>query len=130
MVNPEQKKMLNSIAQTIYDKKGFNILGIDVHKFSSLTDSFIIAEGNVERHVQAISRSIQDTLKEFDVSLVQVEGERTGDWIVLDYGEVVIHILTPDMRERYELDALWKEGKIVNFDIDLTPKNEWSHDEE
>lgn len=122
--------MLNSIAQTIYDKKGFNILGIDVHKFSSLTDSFIIAEGNVERHVQAISRSIQDTLKEFDVSLVQVEGERTGDWIVLDYGEVVIHILTPDMRERYELDALWKEGKIVNFDIDLTPKNEWSHDEE
>lgn len=130
MTNPEQKKLLNSIAQTIYDKKGFNILGIDVHTFSSLTDSFIIAEGNVERHVQAISRSIKDVLKDQKISLIQVEGEREGDWIVLDYGEVVIHLLTPDMREKYGLENLWKEGKVLNFDLDLSPKNEWSNYEE
>lgn len=130
MISPSQKQMLNSIAQAIYDKKGFNILGIDVHQFSTLTDSFIIAEGNVERHVQALSRSVQDILKDFDLSPIQIEGERAGDWVVLDYGDVVIHILTHDMREKYALETLWKEGKIVDFDLKLNPTTEWSQYEE
>lgn len=109
--------LLNLIAQAIYDKKGMNILALDVRGISSMTDYYIIAEGSVDRHVRAISLSVTDALKQVGHSPFHVEGQRDGDWVVVDYGDIVIHLFVPDIREKYALEELWSEAKIVDLEI-------------
>ena len=114
----EQEQMLHSICQKIYDKKGFNILTLDVRGVSNITDYFIVAEGNVEKHVQALSSAIIDELQsQLKLKPFRTEGERVGDWIVLDYGEVMVHLFISDLREKYALEQVWKEGKIVDVPV-------------
>lgn len=111
---------LNIIAQVVYDRKGFNILALDVRGLSSITDFLLIAEGNVDRHVSSIGRAIIDELDARGEDPVHAEGLGTGDWAVLDYGEVMVHIFSPGLRERYCLERLWKESKIVDLDIEVS----------
>lgn len=108
---------LNLAAQTIFDKKGFNILALDVRGISTITDYFLIAEGNIDRHITAISKAIQDNLREIKVHPLHIEGERQGDWIVLDYNDFIIHLFASDERQKYSLEDLWKEAKIVDLNI-------------
>ena len=109
--------ILNKIAQAIYDKKGFNILALDVRGISSITDFVLIAEGNVDRHVTAIARSIINDLQTIGETPYCVEGEADGDWVVVDYSSIMVHLFQPGMREKYQLESLWKESKIVDLDI-------------
>jgi ribosome-associated protein len=111
--------LLNVIAQAIYDKKGFNILVLDVRGISTLADYYIIAEGNVGRHVSSLSSAIREAMHSQKIAPLHIEGEREGDWVVLDFGDVVIHLFTPEFRERYALEELWKESKIVDVKIRL-----------
>lgn len=111
---------LFAIAQVIYDKKGMNILALDVNGISSITDYVIIAEGNVDRHVAAIGRSIIDDLNERNISVLHVEGLKSGDWVVLDYGGIMVHLFMPGLREKYCLERLWSDSKIVDLAIDVS----------
>ena len=113
-------EILNAAAQAIYDKKGFNILALDVQGLSSITDFLLIAEGNVDRHVSAILRAVVEELEERGEKPVHIEGLKAGDWAVLDYVGIMIHIFGPGLRERYSLERLWNESKIVDIDIDLS----------
>lgn len=113
---------LNRLAQIVYDKKGFNILAIDVRGFSSITDFLLIAEGNIDRHVSSIARAIIEELGKGGERPLHVEGVQSGDWAVLDYGEVMVHLFSPNLRERYSLERLWSDSKIVDLDIDVTRK--------
>ncbi|NDB87276.1 MAG: ribosome silencing factor [Alphaproteobacteria bacterium] len=112
--------ILNLIAQIIFDKKGMNILVLDVSKFSSLTDFIIISEGSVNKHVSGISQAVVDQLKAHGVYPKHVEGMDVGDWVVLDYTHFMVHILTPAIREKYYLEELWRDGEIVDVSIDLS----------
>jgi len=124
MTHSAISKNLNRIAQAIYDKKGFNILVLDVHNVCTMTDFFIIAEGTVDRHVKALSQTIIDELSlHGGRSPLHVEGQQEGDWIVLDYADFVIHLFIPELREKYALEELWREGKIVDVKI-VTAKPE------
>lgn len=114
------KQTLNVIAQTIYDKKGFNILALDVKGLSNLTDYYVIAEGNIDRHVKALASTLVQVLGEMGERPWHVEGEVQGDWIVIDIGDVIIHLFDPETREKYCLEELWKEAKIVDLDIKVT----------
>ncbi len=107
---------LSQIAQTVYDKKGFNILALDVRNISSITDYLLIAEGNVDRHVSAIAHAIMGEVKEHPL---HVEGLESGDWVVIDYGNVIIHLFQPGFRDKYSLEKLWQEGGIVDLEIDV-----------
>jgi len=111
------KKILNAIAQTIFDKKGFNIIALDVRGLSSLTDYMIVAEGNIDRHVKAIGSAVSQTLREMNNPPWHTEGDKVGDWLVIDAGDVIVHLLTPELREKYGIEFLWKEAKIVDLDI-------------
>ena len=113
-------KRLTGIAQAIFDKKGFNILILDVRDICSMTDYFIIAEGTVDRHLRAISSDIVDHLAEHGWKPLHIEGEREGDWIVIDFLDVVVHLFTPELREKYALEKLWKAGKVVDVDLVVT----------
>ena len=112
--------ILNTIAQTIFDKKGMNILALDVRRCSSLTDYVIIAEGSVDKHVVAIASAVSKSLHEIGISPCHEEGFRIGDWIVLDYINIMIHIFIPLVREKYQLEELWREAEIVDLSIDVS----------
>lgn len=116
-MNKEMKQTLNAIAQTIYDKKGFNIMALDVRGVSSLADFVVIAEGNIDRHLKAISLAVKDQLYDLKQKPLYVEGERSGDWIVIDCGEIVVHLMLPDFREKYALERLWKQSRLLDVNI-------------
>ncbi len=109
---------LNKIAQVIYDKKGFNILALDVSTIGGMSDYVLLAEGNIDRHLKALSQMVQNQMSFLGEKPLHVEGERAADWIVLDYGDIIVHLLVPELRERYSLEALWKAGQIVDLTIE------------
>ena len=119
--------ILNTIAQTIFDKKGMNILALDVRRCSSLTDYVIIAEGSVDKHVVAIASAISKNLHEIGISPSHEEGFRMGDWIVLDYINIMIHLFIPLVREKYQLEELWREADIVDLSIDVSSSRTGSY---
>ncbi len=121
--------LLNAIAQVIHDKKGMNILALDVKGLSSITDYLVIAEGLADRHVIAIAQAIIDELAKNDISPIHKEGLSEGDWVVLDYGEVMIHLFKPGFREKYSLERLWQNSQLIDLTIDflVSPKTERSY---
>jgi len=112
-------KIIDKIAQAIYDKKGSNILALDVSKYSTICDYLIIAEGNVDRHVIAIANMIQEEMRSVGLRPQRVEGLSVGDWIVLDYAQVIIHLFMPGLREIYKLEELWSSATICDLKINL-----------
>lgn len=111
---------LYAIAQVIYDKKGMNILALDVQGLSSITDYLLVAEGNVDRHVSSMAKAIVEDLGEKGILPLRVEGLKTGDWVILDYGEIMVHLFKPGLREKYALERLWSDSKIVDLIIDVS----------
>lgn len=97
----------------LLDKKGIDTLLLDVQGISLLADYFIISTGEVERQVKAMSETISQALKGQGVLPLHVEGDATSGWMLMDYGEVVIHLLSPEMREYYRLEELWKDARVV-----------------
>lgn len=110
----EPLAFVKSVAQLIFDKKGFNIMAIDVRDVSTMADFFLIAEGNVSRHVSSMGEAILE-LKKDTPSFVEGLGE--GEWVVIDYLYVVIHLFTPPFRDKYRLEELWHEGKIIDLNL-------------
>lgn len=117
-------KTLNLIAQTIYDKKGINTLALDVRGVSFMTDFVIIAEGNVDRHVSAIGKAIIEALEKSGETVLYTEGVKEGEWGVIDLFDIMIHIFKPGLRDKYQLEQLWKEGKIIDLTIVLNKENQ------
>lgn len=124
-MSKQHKKILSEVSQAIYDKKGFNILALDVRGISTMTDYYLIAEGSVSRHVKSLYSAIKDKLSESGIELLHAEGVNESDWIVMDYGDFVIHLFIPDLREKYALEELWTKAKIV--DVDIVVSNELSY---
>lgn len=118
----ETETLLRKIAQAIIDKKGFNLVGLDVRGISTMTDFFVIAEGNVERHVKALARVVEEAIEEFGDQVIHIEGLDVGEWVVIDCVTVVIHLFTPTMRDRYHLEQLWHEAKLIEIPVATTEK--------
>ncbi|MBS0627010.1 MAG: ribosome silencing factor [Verrucomicrobia bacterium] len=114
--------VLNCIAQSIFDKKGVNILVLDVTPCTPMTDYVILAEGLVDSHVKAIAREVLVVMEKEGISLSFEEGLKNGDWVVLDFTWVVVHLFMPGMREKYELENLWPEAEVVDVTIDVSSK--------
>jgi ribosome-associated protein len=113
----EIKRILNTIAQTIFDKKGINILALDVTGISTVTDYVLIAEGNVDKHVLSIAHAIVDALEPLGMRPFTEEGMKSGDWVVLDFFDVMVHLFMPGLRDKYQLEELWRMGKIIDLQI-------------
>lgn len=112
---PEQIRL---VCQAIVDKKGSNIIALDVRDVSSITDYFIIAEGSVPRHVISLAQYVDEVLRAHSITPVHCEGVQEGDWIVLDYMDFILHLFVPELRHHYALEEVWKEGKIVSVPIE------------
>ncbi|MCF6235743.1 MAG: ribosome silencing factor [Gammaproteobacteria bacterium] len=104
-MSPEQLKSISISA--LEDLKGLSIQVFDVRDISSVTDFMIIASGNSNRQVKALANSVVVKSKENGCTPIGVEGQQPGNWILVDLADVVVHIMTPDMREFYQLEKLW-----------------------
>lgn len=108
---------LDKLAQAIFDKNGENILALDVRGISTMTDYLLIAEGNVGRHLDAIMRHLLEIAQNNEIKPLQIEGNNESDWVVVDFGDVMVHLFIPEVRQHYALEELWSEGKIVDLHI-------------
>jgi ribosome-associated protein len=96
------------------NKKAEDIIILDVRKISSVTDYFVIASGISEPHLRAIVEEITDQLRqEYNLRPRAVDGTAHGAWVVLDFFEVIVHVMRPDVRERYDLEDLWGDAKRI-----------------
>lgn len=107
----EQLKTL--IVSALEDRKGQNIRVLDVRGVASFTDLMIIASGNSTRQVKALSDRVVEVCKEAGVRPIGVEGEREAEWVLVDLGDVVAHIMLPDVRDFYNLDGLWSVPELA-----------------
>lgn len=110
--------LVQKISQIIYNKKGENILAIDINEISSISQAVVIASATIERHAIAIANEIKKVLKDEGTYPIESEGFEFGDWVVLDYQDVIVHIFIPQLREKYDLESLWKEGNILETKIE------------
>ncbi len=101
------------------DKKALDIVMLDLREIASFTDHFVIASGTNERQVQAISDGVVDALKKAGSPAARVEGYKTAEWILLDYGDFVVHIFDDKARKFYDLERLWRESRRVELPADI-----------
>ena len=101
------QKLKNKIINSLEDIKAVNPIAIDVTRISSLTDFMVIASGTSNRHIAAMSEHVLEDLKETNISGIKIEGKGGDDWVLVDAGDVVIHLMSADAREFYDLESLW-----------------------
>ncbi|MBM4380710.1 MAG: ribosome silencing factor [Deltaproteobacteria bacterium] len=110
--NPEAEALARRIGALALDKKALDVTLIDVRGKTSYADYFVIASGESDRQVAAIAEHIETTLKaEKDLHSVGTEGRETGNWVLLDYGDVVVHLFFSEQRAFYDLDGLWADAR-------------------
>jgi ribosome-associated protein len=112
------------------EKKAINSVVLDLREIASFTDYFLITSGTNERQVQAISDEIVETLKKAGTAAARVEGYKTAEWILLDYGDFVVHVFNEKARAFYDLERLWRESRRVELpreiggELDSSLRNE------
>ena len=101
------------------EKKALDLVVLDLREIASFTDYFVLATGANERQVQAISDEVNENLKRSGSQAARVEGYKTAEWILLDYGDFVVHVFEQKARQFYDLERLWRESKRVALPPDL-----------
>jgi len=107
----------------IKERKAINPILFEVAGLTSITDYFIVASGASNRQVQAISKHMMRRMREEGFRAYGVEGEQEGHWVLMDYGDVIIHIFYQPVREFYDLEGLWTEAPQVEVQGDGTEKS-------
>ena len=101
------------------EKKALDPVVLDLRDIASFTDYFVIVSGANERQVQAISDEVYENLKKSGSPAARVEGYKTAEWILLDYGDFVVHVFEQKARTFYDLERLWRESKRVELPADI-----------
>lgn len=105
-------KKLEAIAvDALEDIKGRDIIIVNTTKVSQMFERLVLASGDSNRQVRALARSVADKVREAGGEVLSVEGEDSGEWVVVDLGPVVVHIMQPDVRLHFDLEGLWGQGK-------------------
>jgi len=105
----QDKSLKDLILKALEDIQAEDIRELDVADFSDITDFMIIATGRSDRHVRAVADSVMEDLLEQGIKPIGKEGFETAEWVLLDYGDVVTHIMRKETREFYDLESLWGE---------------------
>ena len=105
------EKLVKTAVDALEDIKGRDIIVIDVRKMASLFDKIIIATCDSTRQAKSLARRVQEKVKAAGGAVYGTEGEETGEWVLVDLGAVVVHIMQPSMRSHYNLEELWTPAK-------------------
>ncbi len=110
-----KKKLYRLITDALRDAKAKDIVVLDVRKVSDFTDYMVIASGTSTRHVQSTADKLIEKLRGHGRRALGVEGLGVGEWVLVDFGEAVVHVMRPPTRDFYNLEKLWSEGKPVRI---------------
>lgn len=108
-----EKEMVGLAIQALEDKKGEDIRIIDIREVSVLADYFIIASGSNANQVQAMTDNVEEVLGKAGYEPKQIEGYRSANWILMDYGDIIVHVFCREDRLFYDLERIWRDGRIV-----------------
>lgn len=111
-----EKIMAQIACKAIDDKKGQDIKVIDIHTVSVIADYFVIASGTNSNQVQAIVDNVEEQLGRAGFEAKQIEGNRNSSWILMDYGDVIVHVFDEENRLFYDLERIWRDGKVLEMD--------------
>ena len=102
------RKLQKIAVAALEDVKAKDIEVLNTSKLSALFDRIIIATGDSNRHVKSLARNVHDKVKEAGGQVIGMEGEETGEWVLVDLGDIVVHVMQPVVRAYYNLEELWK----------------------
>jgi ribosome-associated protein len=108
-VNPR----LDLFVQAALGRKAEGIVVLDVHELTSIADTFIICSGRSNRQVSAIAEHIERFLKEHKIRALSVDGKKEGHWVLMDYGDIIIHVFYEETRSFYDLEGLWVDAARI-----------------
>ena len=100
------------VIAALEDIKAHDIVAIEVHKLTSICDWIVVASADSARQTKALARNVRDRLKEAGAHIIGVEGEDSGEWVLVDAGDIVAHVMQPAVRQYYNLEELWSDGKF------------------
>ncbi len=110
----DSKKLAQLCRDYADNKKAENLVVLDVRKVSSVTDYFVLASGTSQPHLRAIVEEITSKLRdEYDLRPARTDGMASGQWVVLDFFDVIIHVMHTEVRQRYDLEGLWGDAKAM-----------------
>jgi ribosome-associated protein len=101
------------IVETVSDKQAEDIILLDVQHLTTIADYFVILSGSTSRQIKAIYDEIIDKLKKWNINLLRSEGEVGAGWLLMDYGDVIVHIFSPIERNYYKLDEVWQKAHTI-----------------
>ena len=111
----QSRKMARIAWNALNDKKGEDIKIIDITGISVLADYFIIANGTSDSQVNALVDNVEEELHKAGYSLKQREGQASGSWVLLDFGDIIVHVFDKENRLVEDLERIWKDGKITDI---------------
>lgn len=121
------ERLARQIAELMDDKKALDIIAMDVRGLANFTDYFIICTGRTDRQVKAIHDGVREGMKAaFEMLPIRTEGERERSWILLDYGDCMVHVMLPEVRDYYRLEQLWADAP--QLDLVFAPQQEVAAD--
>lgn len=108
-----QQEIARVIVSVLEEKKGENILLLDIHDQADFADYFVICSGTSDRMLQALADDTLEQMRKRHDLRGRVEGEARDGWMLIDYGAIVVHLFSPDRRNYYRLEELWSKGKVL-----------------
>jgi ribosome-associated protein len=112
-------ELVTVAARAAADKLATDILAFDVSEQIGITDAFLLASGKNEPQVNAIVEEIEDKLREIGAKPIRREGRRDGRWVLLDFGDIVVHVQHEEERQYYALERLWRDCPVIELPADL-----------
>lgn len=113
-MNETSRKMAKLVIEALEDKKAEDIKVIDISEVSVIADYFVIAGGSNRSQIQALSENVEEKLGRAGYPVKQIEGYETANWILQDFGDVIVHIFDKENRLLYDLERIWRDGKQVD----------------
>jgi ribosome-associated protein len=110
-----EKEMAKLACKALDEKKGKDILVIDIHEVSVLADYFVIASGSNQNQVQAMVDNVDEVLGRAGFEAKQIEGSKNSSWILMDYGDMIVHVFDEENRLFYDLERIWRDGKVLDI---------------
>lgn len=108
-INTEQLEHLAT--EALHDLKAIDLVTLDVKKLTDITDVMLICSGRSTRHVTSLAENVVKKAKEAKVTYIRMEGQKEGEWVIVDLGDVIVHVMQPATRELYQLEDLWAPMK-------------------
>lgn len=105
------RKLQRIVVNALEDIKGKDIEVINTRKLSSLFSRIVVVSATSNRHAKSLARNVEDKVREAGGEIIGVEGEDAGEWVLVDLGDIVVHVMLPNVRSHYDLESLWQKPR-------------------